>query len=226
MDEYRYELKYVCSETQLAILQARMKGILAVDPHARDGSYCIRSLYFDDYNNSCFFENRDGTDAREKYRIRVYVHDFGGIRLERKRSLRGKTQKTACPITREQCFALMNGEPADAYGETPPLMKTLVSKFQTRLMRPKVIVEYDRTPYIYESGNVRITLDKNIRSSNMLDGFFDQQLCARPVMPRGQHVLEVKYDGFLPSFLRQLLQLDSMHRTAYSKYYFSRNFSL
>ncbi len=65
MDEYRYELKYVCSETQLAILQARMKGVLAVDPHARDGSYCIRSLYFDDYNNSCFFENQDGTDARE-----------------------------------------------------------------------------------------------------------------------------------------------------------------
>ena len=106
----------------------------------------------------------------------------------------------------------------------------LLNKFlilqKTQFMRPAVIVEYDRIPYVSATGNVRITLDKNIRSSNAFDRFFDPSLPSRPLMDHAQHILEVKYDELLPDYIKELLQLDSLQQTTFSKYYLCRKYSL
>ena len=95
----------------------------------------------------------------------------------------------------------------------------------TRGMRPVVIVEYDRIPYVYKNGNVRITLDTNIASSNAIGSFLDPQIPKRPILPLGQQLLEVKYDAYLPDFIYQSLQLQDLRQTAFSKYYLCRKFS-
>jgi len=209
------------------MLRVRLTGLLSLDSHVGpEGMYSIRSLYFDDYNDRCYRENEAGTDPREKFRIRIYNHSSERISLELKRKVRGKTQKRSCPLTKEQCLLLMEGKIPRAEADAPALLQKLALQMQTALLRPKVIVEYDRVPFVYPFGNVRVTFDENIRSSDRMDLFLEKELPARPIMPSGQHVLEVKFDEYLPDVVYRTIQMEDLQQTAYSKYYLCRRYSL
>ena len=223
---YRHEFKYVISGAQLQMIRNRVNHLLAPDSHAgEDGSYTIRSLYFDDYANRCFYENENGTDPREKFRIRIYNHSTERITLECKRKERGKTLKTACPLTLEQTKQLMQGRTLGDVASQHPLLQKLTMQMLTRRLRPVVIVEYERIPYVYKNGNVRVTLDMNMASCRKVECFLDEKIPKRPIMPVGQQLLEVKYDEFLPDFIYRNLQLDSLTQTAYSKYHLCRKYA-
>ena len=224
---YRHELKYLVSAAQIPLLKSRITGLMQRDPHAgSDGIYTIRSLYFDDYCNRCYYENENGTDPREKYRIRIYNHSDQKISLECKRKERGKTLKTACPLTRQQTEQLMRGEAPAVTEEMPPLLRKFAVEMQMRRLRPVVIVEYERIPYIYKNGNVRVTFDTQIASSSDVQAFFSETLPKRPVMPAGQQLLEVKFDEYLPDFIYRSLNLNRLQQTAFSKFYLCRKYSL
>ena len=209
--KFRHELKYLISSAQLQLIRNRINNMVPLDTHAgSDGAYTIRSLYFDDYENRCFYENENGTDPREKFRIRIYNHSAERITLECKRKERGKTLKTSCPLTIEQTKVLMKGRALPDMGALHPLLQKLNLLILTRRMHPVVIVEYDRIPYVYKNGNVRITLDMNIGSSREIGRFLDASIPKRPVMPMGRQLLEVKYDEYLPDFIYRNLQLPSL----------------
>ena len=225
-DKYRHELKYEVTSAQLLMLKNRIHHLIPADSHAGPGgAYTIRSLYFDDMYDRCFRENEDGTDPREKFRIRIYNHSTARITLECKRKERGKTLKTSCPLTEEQTRALMAGRILPDIGSQPLLLRKLTLQMMTRRLRPVVIVEYERIPYVYKGGNVRITLDTNISSSSAVGYFLDEQIPKRPVQGVGQQLLEVKYDEYLPDFIYRNLQLHSLRQTAFSKYYLCRKFT-
>ena len=225
-EKFRNELKYICSEGELMILQNRMEMLCRPDPHAgADGTYQIRSIYFDDHRNRYFYENENGTDPREKFRIRIYNGSRERITLECKKKEKGMTHKDSCPLTLEQYHRILDGD-LPVSGENPELLRRFLSLQQQNRMEPKVIVAYERTPYVYDFGNVRITFDKNIGSSTDLQAFFDPYLPLRPVLPTGKHVLEVKYDELLPGFLYDAMSLDTLQRTAFSKYYLCRKFTV
>lgn len=224
--KYRHELKYLITNAEVQMLRNRLQGLLPVDSHTGpSGSYSIRSLYFDDYQDRCYHENEDGTDPREKFRIRIYNHSAERITLECKRKERGKTLKTACPLTRAQTETLMAGRPLAFSSDMPPLLKKFHLQFLSRQMRPVVIVEYDRIPYVYPMGNVRVTLDTNISATGTVGDFLEERIARRPVLPLGRQLLEVKYDEFLPDFVYSSLQLRSLRQTAFSKYYICRRFT-
>lgn len=208
------------------MIQNRIDHLLTPDSHTgSNGIYTIRSLYFDDYRNSCFYENENGTDPREKFRIRIYNHSTDRIMLECKRKERGKTLKTACRLTKEQTLQLMRGEILPDIAKQPPVLQKLTLQMMKRQLKPVVIVEYDRIPYVYPSGNVRVTLDTNISSSKAITSFLEEQIPKRPVLATGQQLLEVKYDEFLPDFIYRNLQLHNLQQTAFSKYYICRKYS-
>ena len=224
--KYRHELKYICTAAELAMIQGRIHHLIPLDSHAgENGMYQIRSLYFDDYYDRCYYENENGTDPREKFRIRIYNGKTDKISLELKKKERGKTLKLSCPLTEEQCRMLMRGKVLPDSDEYPPVLQKLLLQMKTAMLRPKIIVEYDRVPYVYKLGNVRITLDKNISSSSAIDTFLNPTIHKRPIMPAGQHVLEVKFDEFLPDYIYQALQLRNLRQTAFSKFYLCRKFS-
>ena len=104
-------------------------------------------------------------------------------------------------------------------------MQKLTLEMLTHRLRPVVIVEYDRIPYVYPNGNVRVTLDTNIAFSSAVGCFLDAQIPKSLVMPLGQQLLEVKYDEYLPDFLYRSLQLPSLQQTAFSKYYLCRKYT-
>lgn len=224
--KYRHELKYQITALQLQLLKNRIGGLIPLDKHAgQQGSYRIRSLYFDDLDNRCYYENENGTDPREKFRIRIYNSSTEKITLECKRKERGKTHKTSCPLTLEQTKQLMAGKILRDMAGQPPLLRKLTLQMMTRQLRPVVIVEYERIPYVYKNGNVRVTLDTNIASSSAVHLFLEEKIPNRPVLPVGQQLLEVKYDEYLPDFIYRNLQLDSLRQTAFSKYYICRKYT-
>ncbi len=220
-NNFRHELKYLCSDAQLVLIEGRIRRICAVDAHAgTSGIYRIRSLYFDDRTDRYLTENENGCDPREKFRIRIYNADIGQIKLECKRKEHGMTQKTSCALTEEQCRAAMAGT-MTLTGNEPAVLRKFYLE-QKRGLMPKVIVSYERKPFVYRIGNVRITFDRNLESSTRVEDFLEKNVYAVPVLPVGQHILEVKYDALLPDYLREVMQIGSLQETAFSKYYMCR----
>ena len=126
---------------------------------------------------------------------------------------------------REQTELLMAGKIVPNVADQPPLLQKLTAQMMTRRLHHVVIVEYERIPFVYKNGNVRITLDTNLVSSSDVSQFLRERIPHRPVMPLGQQLLEVKYDAYLPDFLYQSLQLSDLRQTAYSKYALCRRYT-
>lgn len=145
--KYRHEYKYVSPEITLSVLESRAKCALSLDSHAgANGAYSIRSIYFDDIYNTCYHENEDGTDPREKFRIRTYNCGTDRISLELKQKENSKTLKPSCMISKEDCGVIMNGGTPEIKDSSPYLMKKLVSKMQYSGLKPVCIVAYERVP--------------------------------------------------------------------------------
>ena len=223
---FRHEYKYLCDNTQNAVLKMRAQGLLQLDRNALDtGYYHIRSLYFDTLDSQCYWENESGNDRRDKYRIRIYNADSKKLILEKKSKERQMTSKISCFISEDICRQLMKNEPVQITEDMEETKKRLLLEMQLKGMRPAVIVEYQRFPYVEKNGNVRITFDENISSSNDINHFLEKKIITRPVLKAGQSVLEIKWDAFLPSYLKEHLRLETLQWTSYSKYYLCRKFN-
>ena len=220
--QFRNELKYHCSDGQLRLLEMRIRHLLKPDAHAgEDGKYTVRSVYFDDYSDSCYYDNEDGANNRQKFRIRLYNGDPEVILLECKQKVNGRNRKDACRISAGQCKEILAGRTID-FKADESVWNRFFLHYNAGMYRAKVIVEYERTPFIYKTGNVRVTFDRNIRATSKTENFLDPVLCARPVMQKGMQLLEVKYDELLPDYIYSQLQLDNLQLTANSKYYAAR----
>ena len=220
--KYRVEQKYIITEEKIAYLQYKLENVMKYDKHADNGQYRIRSLYFDDMYDSCLDDNDSGNDFREKYRIRTYNNDKYKIHLEMKTKERGYTGKMKEELGLEECLTYLERKDM-VLKETDGLVKRkLYALMLTMRMQPVQIVEYDRIPFVEEKGNVRVTFDRNIVGCDNVKSFFEDCLPAVPLLPTGQHILEVKYDEFIPDYIKQILNEVHLHKTAFSKYYYAR----
>ena len=228
MDKLRYrnEIKYLISQNEIPIIQSRLDPLMVIDKNAKNGKYLISSLYFDDYFNRSYFDVDDGTDVKDKFRIRLYDHDDSFIRLEKKHKRNNMTMKKSCSVDKEMTDLLIKGGyPRDIAGKSAVLLE-LTYKIMSSRYKPVIIVDYERIPYVYKEGNVRITLDMNIESSVDIDNFLRYPRYRRPVLPEGVHLLEVKYDEFLPDFIYGLLNDLNLQQISFSKYYLSRKYNV
>lgn len=203
----------------MEILKARLSPVLRTDEHQNGTCYRIRSLYFDDDADSAFYDNDAGTDRRKKFRLRVYDRPEDGIRLEIKHKARGGTKKDSCAMPKALCEGILRGEPMPWDAGYPSVLTELYREMQTRMLRPRIIVEYERSAFVCAAGNVRITFDRNIAFSARIESFLEEQLPQTPVLPKGLHLLEVKYDELIPDYAVQLLETGELTRTTFSKFY-------
>lgn len=223
MDGYRHEDKYFISAAGYHLLRARLRAALAPDAHAaQNRRYLVRSLYFDDYIQSGLLDKREGVQYREKFRIRYYDFDPSFIRLEAKQKHGDITRKLAAPLTREQAEALTRGDLWSLYDNSDALLRAFYLKARTRLLRPAVLVDYDREAYVF--GDVRITFDHHVRTGGYRTTLFDPQTPTLPVLAPDRVILEVKYDEALPYAVRQLLRPVPATRCAISKYELCRQY--
>ena len=87
----------------------------------------------------------------------------------------------------------------------------------TQGLRPKTIVDYTREPFVFTAGNVRVTLDYNIRTGLRCTDFLNPDCVTIPA-GNAPIILEVKWDEYLPDIIKDIVQLPSCRSGAFSKY--------
>ncbi len=214
---YRHEWKHELSFQDSLILRQRLRAVMEPDIHAVNGKYFIRSLYFDNGNDKALREKLDGVNRREKFRLRYYNGDPSLIHLEKKSKLDGLGTKFSADLTAEEAQKLIDGELDWMLDTDRPLVRELYVKMRSQGLRPKTIVDYTREPFIYRPGNVRVTLDYDIRSGLGCTDFLNPRAVT---VPAGDApiLLEVKWDAYLPDLIRDIVQLPGRHVSAFSKY--------
>ncbi len=223
MSLFRYEEKFIIDRLQAEEIRMRIAAVCDVDPQAgRSGRYNIRSLYFDDYADSAYHANETGTEPRSKWRLRIYNHDPGMIRLEQKIKMHSKIRKDSAEISKDLCCRLMENADNAEYPAGDRVVNRFLTDCFTKGLRPKIIVEYNREPYVYDVGDVRITFDTGICFSDQIDRFFEEDIFRYPVQEAGRLLLEVKYTEVLPGFLHDLLDTGGLQKSTFSKYYLGR----
>lgn len=222
----RHELKYKIDNIQKNILDIKASSIMKRDIHTYNGFYVVRSLYFDDEFDSCLDDNLSGANPRSKYRIRFYNKDTSYISLEKKTKNNNMCKKESCALSIDETKKLINGEVISLDDNMDATKKLLLTELFIKGLKPKVIVTYTRKPFIYEGGNVRITLDDAISSSNDIEHFLNCDYVTRPIQEVGQSLLEVKWDEVLPSFIKDSLKIEQLNWTAFSKYMMARTYHL
>ena len=216
--EYRHEWKHRLSYGDFIALRHRLSAVLRHDEHASsDGTYHIRSLYFDTPEDTALREKIDGANAREKFRIRIYNGETSMIRLEKKSRRNGLGSKVSACLTQVEAQSIVGGEIEWMAGHEEKLVRELYEKMMCRQLRPKTIVDYRREPFVFEPGNVRVTLDWDIRTGLAGTDFLDKECMTVPI-PENVYLLEVKYDEFLPDIIRHLVQVPDRRSEAFSKY--------
>ena len=207
----------------MLIIRQSMRAICLPDPNTIDGKYEIRSIYFDDVYDTALKEKINGVNKREKFRIRYYNGDTSFIMLEKKSKLNNMTMKDQARLTYEEADRLQKGDYDWMKDSDKDLIKELYSKMQFKVIRPKTIVDYTREPFIYGPGNVRVTLDYNIRTGLTSTDFLSTVAITIPV-PDNPIILEVKWDEYLPDVIRRSVQLHSRNVSAFSKYAAGRSY--
>ena len=221
----RHELKYFINPAELEVLRARLRPVMRLDSHCVGGRpYLIRSLYLDDIDDSAYYDKVSGVMARDKYRIRIYRHSDQEIFLERKRKLGDLIQKSSVQITRRLCEQIMDGDPRGLQTSSSPLLQDVYVQMRTRLLRPAVIVDYEREAYLHPAENVRITFDLRLRSGLHSTELFNPDLPTVCPHDGNVEILEVKFDEYLPDHIRALLDGIQADRSAVSKYVLCRRY--
>ncbi len=215
--DYRHEWKYEINQADLLVLRQRLKAVASPDPHAVDGKYMIRSLYFDNAADKALREKLDGISRREKFRIRFYNGDTSVIRLEKKSKTGGRGKKQSVNLTAVQVLDLVNGRADWMADSQEELIRELYIKMRIQRLRPKIIVDYIREPFIFGPGNVRVTLDYDIRTGFRCEDFLNPACITVPAGDAPM-ILEVKWDNFLPDIIRDAIRLPGRRVTAFSKY--------
>lgn len=223
---YRHELKFPIPYGEYLALRSRLRPIMSSDPHVTsDGTYRIRSIYFDNSDDKALREKVDGVGKREKFRIRYYNDDFSFITLEKKMKIDDLCLKYDARITEEECRKILDGDTGFMVTHQESLVQELFAKMRYQSLRPRVLVSYLREPYIYGPGNVRVTFDSEIRTTLFQREFLTEKVSdiSATDTPRDMF-LEVKFDSFLPEIIQDLIQINGIRQQAFSKYGACRRF--
>lgn len=214
---YRHEWKWAVGARELAILRQRLRAVMTPDSHGDQGSYRVRSLYFDTPDDRALREKLAGLSRREKFRIRLYDGSTDLIHLEKKVKNGGLGYKLTAKVTAEQVAGILDGDISWMMDSESPLVRELYCTMQTELLRPQVIVDYHREAFTYAPGNVRVTFDTDVRAGPNVSGFLLPNPLTVPI-PDKPAILEVKWDAFLPDTIRAAVHLDGIRAAPFSKY--------
>ena len=215
--QYRHEWKHILNTADLLVLRSRLRAVMENDPHAIDGKYQIRSLYFDNLADKALREKIDGVNMREKFRVRLYNNDPSVIHLEKKSKRNDLGAKFSANLSAEEAQKIITGNLEWMMSSGRPLVQELYCKMRYQGIRPRTIVDYTREPFIFRPGNVRITLDYDLRTGLNCTDFLNPHAVT---IPAGDApiLLEVKWDEFLPSIIRDAISIPNRRVGSFSKY--------
>lgn len=225
-DVLRQEKKYLITAVDSCNLSSVLGSVLAEDKHNGSQGYPIRSLYFDTLNDRDYREKVDGIELRRKIRLRCYGPEADFAMLEMKQKEGAYQRKRSLCLKREDARLLTFGnyEPLTQYQE--PFAAECYGLMNRMCYRPKAVVEYRRRAYIAKENHIRITLDSKITATEASFDLFSRKLLQYPVLDSFHVILEVKYNGFLLSYIKELIDRADRSEFSVSKYCLSRSIGL
>ncbi len=215
---YRKEIKFVIPKVDFARLQPQLDALMERDKHGSNGTYTVRSQYFDSLTEGDLRDNLDGLMEKRKIRLRVYSPDDRSVKLEYKCKSGSDGTKHSLLISREEAERMERHDYAFLMEREEELAHRLYARMTQGLYRPKTIIEYRRTAFAYPVSDTRITFDHDIRAAANPYGLLNRELFLAPLMLEDAGVLEVKYNDFLPPMLRRVLARTDTLAQASSKY--------
>ena len=222
----REEKKYALDVAEGAVLRTRLAQVMHADAHNGARGYSIRSLYFDTLDDQDFWDKIEGIELRRKIRLRIYSPADTVAKLEMKQKQGPYQKKRSLAISRADALALCAGDYSPLLRYSDPFAAECYGLMHNRCYRPRTIVEYRRQAFIARENNIRLTFDSDIRATEASMALFAEDLALTPVLDPFSMVLEVKFNGFLLSYIKNLL--DTVHRPelSVSKYCLARRFTM
>lgn len=221
----RHELKYFINYFEYKILSNRLRLALKCDGNSDiNNEYHIRSLYFDDVYNSCLFEKQSGIKKRDKLRIRIYNMQDSIIKLEKKSKYGQLTCKETAILKREHAEQIIKGDVDFLLNSDNSLLRFLYLKTKNDVLKPVVIVDYVREAYTCNPGNVRITFDKYLKTGLNATDLFNKNISSVCALDEPVMIMEIKFDSFLPDYIKGLLQIYGRQKSSISKYDICRKY--
>ena len=222
----RQEKKYLITLPQVYTLGNKLSQVLAEDAHNKGDGYIIRSLYFDTLDNQDFQEKMEGVEIRRKIRLRSYGPDSSFAMLEMKQKQGENQKKRSLRLERAHGEELCRGNYSVLLKYPSSFAAECYGLMETRCYRPRSAVEYRRRAFIAKENRTRITLDHHIIATESNFDIFSPKLLQNPVMDPYLAILEVKYNGFLLSYIKDILAESNSSEMAISKYGMSRGISM
>lgn len=225
-DVLRIEKKYLMNILEAFALRGRLNNVLSRDYNGTHRGYTVRSLYFDSTNDNDYFAKEDGLNYRKKIRIRIYNTRQQTAKLELKEKQGISQRKRSLVITRDNAEDMIKSNYDFLLNINSELSKEIYAVMQAEGYKPKCVIEYDRIAFYNEMNNIRITFDAGVRTNDINFEIFDPDLVLYSAMNPVGEILEVKYNHFIPSYLKDIISMSDVTQISASKYEMSRHFGM
>lgn len=221
--KFRHEHKFLLENDTYLRLKNSLSKIMELDENSIENmGYHIRSLYFDDIYESALNEKLSGISERKKFRIRIYNFSDNRIKLEIKNKYEDFTNKIGTTISKEEYYKIYKSDISDFASSQDIVKRKYFIEMKTNLLRPKVIVDYYREAYVLPYNEIRITFDRELSASKPYIDMFSDELIKEHLPDTYSRILEVKYNNFLPSYIKTILEQYDLTRLSVSKYLLCR----
>lgn len=219
---YRREEKYLMTLVQMERFSGLLSQIMAQDSHNGAQGYRVRSLYFDTIHEGDYEDKLDGVEIRRKIRLRIYDVSSSFALLEMKEKKGSFQKKRSLRLERQDAQQLNQGEYKVLLDYTNPFAQECYAVMHSACYLPKTIVEYKRKAFVAKENNIRITFDGEIQATETRLELFNPKLNMCPVLHPLNSVLEVKYNGYLLSYIKNLVNTVNQSPLSVSKYCLAR----
>ncbi len=222
----RQEHKFLISIDECYRYRMLFRQLFKEDKYAKGKDcYEVRSLYFDSIDDNDFTEKLDGVYLRKKIRLRTYGSNSNFALLEMKQKQGDLQKKRSLKMSKEDAIQLIKGNYAVLLNYSDPFSKECYAIMTMHCYRPISVVSYHRKAFYADGNKTRITLDYNIVANECNFDIFSPTLSQYSVLNPHLALLEVKYNGFLQSYLKDVINTCMKSQSSMSKYCLARTVS-
>lgn len=218
----RQEKKFLISLDQYYRYSNDFNKILEIDKNSQGDGYMIRSLYFDTIDDKDYHDKEDGVELRRKIRLRIYNTNTSFVLLEMKQKQGTQQKKRSLRLTREEAKEMILGDYSVLLRYNEPFAAECFSLMNTLCYRPKTVVTYQRKAFVAKTNDIRITFDHHIKGTESCFDIFSDNLLENSILDPYLGVLEVKFNGFLLSYIKDILMECNSSEVSVSKYCLGR----
>ncbi len=221
----RQEKKFLISQDKMYQLSHQLANIMSMDTHGTSQGYMIRSLYFDSYDDRDYVEKCDGVELRRKIRLRNYGPEMDFAKLEMKQKQGPLQKKRSLKLSKEDSLRLISGDYSVLLQNDSAFAQECFYMMNQYQYRPKTVITYQRKAFVAKENSIRVTFDHHIKATETNYNIFDPDINENYIMDPYLAVMEVKFNGFLLSYIKDVINKCDGFETTVSKYFMGRTWS-